>query len=94
MHAEDHKHGAGGELHHDTAAIIGHTLDMQEKVVKDAMTPIDQVSLPLADTIEAHTIQGLHALYQFSARLCYFDKDTQSTCGSTATDVRSHIAII
>ncbi len=31
MHAEDHKHRTGGELHHDTAAIIGHTLDLQEK---------------------------------------------------------------
>lgn len=44
MHAEDHKHRTGGELHHDTAAIIGHTLDLQEKVVRDAMTPIDGVS--------------------------------------------------
>ncbi|GJJ14325.1 hypothetical protein Clacol_008589 [Clathrus columnatus] len=33
----------GGDLKHDTVNIIGHTLDLQEKVVKDAMTPIDKV---------------------------------------------------
>lgn len=44
MHADDHPQGQGGELKHDTAAIIGHTLDLQEKVVSDAMTGIDKVN--------------------------------------------------
>lgn len=43
MHADDHPQGGGGELKHDTAAIIGHTLDLQEKVVSDAMTAIEDV---------------------------------------------------
>ena len=33
----------GGDLKHDTVTIIGATLDLQEKVVKQAMTPIDKV---------------------------------------------------
>ena len=33
----------GGDLKHDTVNIIGATLDLQEKVVKQAMTPIDKV---------------------------------------------------
>lgn len=33
----------GGDLKQDTVAIIGATLDLQEKVVKQAMTPIDKV---------------------------------------------------
>jgi metal transporter CNNM len=42
MHADDHPQGHG-ELKHDTAAIIGHTLDLQEKVVTDAMTSAENV---------------------------------------------------
>lgn len=40
-----HSHGAshGGDLKHDTVAIIGATLDLQEKVVSQAMTPISEV---------------------------------------------------
>ena len=45
MHADDYPQGYG-ELKHDTAAIIGHTLDLQEKVVSDAMTPADKVFHP------------------------------------------------
>ena len=33
----------GGDLTKDTVTIIGATLDLQEKVVKQAMTPIDKV---------------------------------------------------
>lgn len=33
----------GGDLKSDTVTIIGATLDLQEKVVKQAMTPIDKV---------------------------------------------------
>lgn len=33
----------GGDLHKDTVTIIGATLDLQEKVVRQAMTPIDKV---------------------------------------------------
>ncbi|EJD48668.1 DUF21-domain-containing protein [Auricularia subglabra TFB-10046 SS5] len=33
----------GGDLKADTVTIIGHTLDLQEKVAKDAMTPIEKV---------------------------------------------------
>lgn len=33
----------GGDLKKDTVAIIGATLDLQEKVVKQAMTSIDKV---------------------------------------------------
>ena len=54
MHADDHPQGQGGELKHDTAAIIGHTLDLQEKVVKDAMTPIDNVRFRFLHFIGSH----------------------------------------
>lgn len=40
-------HGAenlqGGDLRHDTVTIIGATLDLQDKTVRHAMTPIDRV---------------------------------------------------
>ncbi|KAI0093001.1 hypothetical protein BDY19DRAFT_921394 [Irpex rosettiformis] len=39
----------GGDLKTDTVAIIGATLDLQEKVVKQAMTPIDNVFMLNAD---------------------------------------------
>jgi metal transporter CNNM len=41
MHSSTGAHG--GDLKHDTVAIIGATLDLQEKVVSQAMTPIDDV---------------------------------------------------
>ncbi|KAF5352058.1 hypothetical protein D9758_009390 [Tetrapyrgos nigripes] len=41
MHSSTSAHG--GDLKHDTVAIIGATLDLQEKVVSQAMTPIDDV---------------------------------------------------
>nr|GAT57744.1 predicted protein [Mycena chlorophos] len=41
MHSDAQAHG--GDLKVDTVAIIGATLDLQEKVVRDAMTAIDDV---------------------------------------------------
>lgn len=41
LHASTSSHG--GDLKHDTVTIIGATLDLQEKVVQQAMTPIDNV---------------------------------------------------
>ncbi|KAJ3975402.1 DUF21-domain-containing protein [Lentinula raphanica] len=41
MHSSSSPHG--GDLNHDTAAIIGATLDLQEKVVAQAMTPLADV---------------------------------------------------
>ncbi|KAF8170249.1 hypothetical protein K438DRAFT_2024445 [Mycena galopus ATCC 62051] len=41
LHSDSHQHG--GDLKVDTVAIIGATLDLQEKVVREAMTPIAQV---------------------------------------------------
>ncbi|KAF9530096.1 hypothetical protein CPB83DRAFT_851556 [Crepidotus variabilis] len=41
MHSSQATHG--GDLKNDTVAIIGATLDLQEKVVKQAMTPIEDV---------------------------------------------------
>lgn len=41
----------GGDLKHDTVTIIGATLDLQEKVVKHAMTPIDSVFMLSIDAI-------------------------------------------
>ncbi|KAJ3787309.1 DUF21-domain-containing protein [Lentinula aff. detonsa] len=41
MHSSSSPHG--GDLNHDTAAIIGATLDLQEKVVAQAMTPLSDV---------------------------------------------------
>ena len=40
----------GGDLKHDTVAIIGATLDLQEKVVRQAMTPIDDVFMLSIDS--------------------------------------------
>ena len=40
----------GGDLNQDTANIIGATLDLQEKVVKQAMTPMDKVFMLNIDT--------------------------------------------
>lgn len=41
MHASVSPHG--GDLRQDTVTIIGATLDLQEKVVRQAMTPIENV---------------------------------------------------
>jgi metal transporter CNNM len=41
MHSSLQSHG--GDLKSDTVTIIGATLDLQEKVVRQAMTPIDNV---------------------------------------------------
>lgn len=40
----------GGDLNKDTVNIIGATLDLQEKVVKQAMTPIDKVFMLNVDS--------------------------------------------
>ncbi|KAF8493569.1 hypothetical protein JB92DRAFT_2998552 [Gautieria morchelliformis] len=56
MHSSVSPHG--GDLKHDTVAIIGHTLDLQEKVVKDAMTPIASVfMLPLDARLDYATLR-------------------------------------
>jgi metal transporter CNNM len=49
IHSHDAAHG--GDLKHDTVAIIGATLDLQEKVVQHAMTPIDQVFMLSIDAV-------------------------------------------
>ncbi|KAJ7188513.1 hypothetical protein C8R46DRAFT_1243269 [Mycena filopes] len=41
MHSSSQHHG--GDLKMDTVTIIGATLDLQEKVVREAMTPIEEV---------------------------------------------------
>uniref|UniRef100_V5EKP9 CNNM transmembrane domain-containing protein n=1 Tax=Kalmanozyma brasiliensis (strain GHG001) TaxID=1365824 RepID=V5EKP9_KALBG len=46
-----HAAGAGrGDLNNDTVTIVGGALDLQEKVVKQAMTPIDQVFMISIDS--------------------------------------------
>ncbi|KAG2744220.1 hypothetical protein P692DRAFT_20821046 [Suillus brevipes Sb2] len=40
----------GGDLKSDTVTIIGATLDLQEKVVKQAMTPIENVFMLSIDS--------------------------------------------
>ncbi|KAF8639302.1 hypothetical protein AX17_001583 [Amanita inopinata Kibby_2008] len=48
MHSSHAAHG--GDLKTDTVTIIGATLDLQEKVVKQAMTPIDDVFMLSIDS--------------------------------------------
>ncbi|KAF8346451.1 hypothetical protein F5887DRAFT_1271775 [Amanita rubescens] len=48
MHSAHAAHG--GDLKMDTVAIIGATLDLQEKVVKQAMTPIEDVFMLSIDS--------------------------------------------
>ncbi|KZT33117.1 DUF21-domain-containing protein [Sistotremastrum suecicum HHB10207 ss-3] len=61
MHAVDHPQSHGGELKHDTAAIIGHTLDLQEKVVQDAMSPINRVFMLSRDAVlDYATLTEIH----------------------------------
>ena len=38
----------GGDLQSDTITIIGATLDLQEKVVRQAMTPLDKTFMVAA----------------------------------------------
>jgi metal transporter CNNM len=55
MHAETDKHG--GDLNRDTITIVGATLDLQEKSVKDAMTPMSEVfSLPSDTKLDYETL--------------------------------------
>ncbi|KIL60047.1 hypothetical protein M378DRAFT_957170 [Amanita muscaria Koide BX008] len=49
MHSAHAAHG--GDLKMDTVTIIGATLDLQEKVVKQAMTPIDDVFMLSIDSL-------------------------------------------
>jgi len=50
--------GRGGDLKGDTVMIVGGALDLQEKVVKQAMTPIDQVfMLPFTARLDYPTLE-------------------------------------
>lgn len=50
--------GRGGDLKGDTVMIVGGALDLQEKVVKQAMTPIDQVfMLPFTAKLDYPTLE-------------------------------------
>ncbi|CAD6909150.1 unnamed protein product [Tilletia controversa] len=56
MHAA--AYGKGGDLKGDTIMIVGGALDLQEKVVKDAMTPIDKVfMLPYSAKLDYATLE-------------------------------------
>ena len=48
MHAAVSHHG--GDLQSDTVTMVGGALDFQEKIVKDAMTPIDDVFMLSVDS--------------------------------------------
>ncbi|CAO1635597.1 unnamed protein product [Sympodiomycopsis kandeliae] len=50
--------GRGGDLKGDTVMMVGGALDLQEKVAKDAMTPIDKVfMLPLDAKLDYRTLE-------------------------------------
>lgn len=50
--------GRGGDLNRDTVMIVGGALDLQEKVVKQAMTPIDKVfMLPFSAKLDYPTLE-------------------------------------
>ncbi|PWN88879.1 DUF21-domain-containing protein, partial [Acaromyces ingoldii] len=50
--------GRGGDLKGDTVMIVGGALDLQEKVVRQAMTPIDSVfMLPFTATLDYPTLE-------------------------------------
>ncbi|WFD27056.1 hypothetical protein MNAN1_002052 [Malassezia nana] len=52
--------GRGGDLKHDTVTIVGGALDMQAKVAKQAMTPIEQVHmLPLTAHLDYPTLERI-----------------------------------
>jgi len=58
MHAAEN--GKGGDLKGDTIMIVGGALDLQEKVVKDAMTPIDKVfMLPYSAKLDYATLEQI-----------------------------------
>ncbi|KAF9017517.1 DUF21-domain-containing protein [Hymenopellis radicata] len=60
MHASDSTHG--GDLKHDTVTIIGATLDLQEKVVSQAMTSIENVfMLPIDAKLDYETLSKIVA---------------------------------
>ncbi|KAI0072388.1 DUF21-domain-containing protein, partial [Panus rudis PR-1116 ss-1] len=51
----------GGDLKKDTVNIIGATLDLQEKVVRQAMTPIDDVfMLSIEDKLDKETLKRIY----------------------------------
>ena len=52
--------GRGGDLKGDTVAIVGGALDMQEKVAKQAMTPIDSVHMiPVTARLDYATLEKI-----------------------------------
>lgn len=52
--------GRGGDLKHDTVTIVGGALDMQAKVAKQAMTPIEHVHmLPLTARLDYPTLERI-----------------------------------
>lgn len=58
MHAATGSHG--GDLKGDTVAIVGGALDMQEKVAKEAMTPIDRVHMiPVTARLDYATLEEI-----------------------------------
>ncbi|KAM0752900.1 DUF21-domain-containing protein [Meredithblackwellia eburnea MCA 4105] len=49
--------GHGGDLNQDTITIVGATLDLQSKVVSDAMTPVDKMfQLPITSVLDYETL--------------------------------------
>ncbi|KAL8287495.1 hypothetical protein RQP46_003353 [Phenoliferia psychrophenolica] len=49
--------GHGGDLQQDTITIVGATLDLQTKVVSDAMTPLSQIfMLPITSVLDYETL--------------------------------------
>lgn len=69
MHSSHATHG--GDLKTDTVTIIGATLDLQEKVVKQVrtqihyLTPKDLTEMVLHPTGHDPYRRGVHAVYQF-----------------------------
>lgn len=52
--------GRGGDLKGDTVTIVGGALDMQEKVAKEAMTPIDKVHMiPITACLDYPTLEEI-----------------------------------
>lgn len=52
--------GRGGDLKHDTVTIVGGALDMQDKVAKQAMTPIERVNMiPLTARLDYPTLERI-----------------------------------
>ncbi|KAJ6495606.1 hypothetical protein C8R47DRAFT_939128, partial [Mycena vitilis] len=60
LHSSSQQHG--GDLKMDTVAIIGATLDLQEKVVREAMTPIAEVfMLPIDSKLDYDLLKKIVA---------------------------------